>query len=75
VTAARDGKQSLKEAIQAYEEDMRARTLKEIPISVMQAKMVHRWEDLMNAPMIKMGMNKLKEENAQRASAGTTASS
>lgn len=75
LTAARDGKQSLKEAIQAYEEDMRARTLKEIPISVMQAKMVHRWEDLMNAPMIKMGMNKLKEENAQRASAGTNASS
>lgn len=67
LTFARDSKKSLDEAIQAYEEDMRRRTLKEIPISVMQAKMVHNWEDLMNAPMIKMGMNKFKEENAKRA--------
>ena len=67
LTAAKDGKKSVKQAIQAYEKDMRTRTLKEIPISVMQARMVHSWETLMNAPMIKMGMNKLKEEDAERA--------
>jgi 2-polyprenyl-6-methoxyphenol hydroxylase-like FAD-dependent oxidoreductase len=66
LTAARDGNKTLGDAVRAYEEDMRARTLKEIPISVMQARMVHSWEDLMNAPMIKMGMNKLREENQQR---------
>jgi 2-polyprenyl-6-methoxyphenol hydroxylase-like FAD-dependent oxidoreductase len=75
LTTARDGKKSLKDAIQAYEEDMRARTLKEIPISVMQARMVHSWDDLMNAPMIKMGMNKLKEQDAQKAAASARASS
>lgn len=66
LTAARGGNKTLGDAVRAYEEDMRARTLKEIPISVMQARMVHSWEDLMNAPMIRMGMNKLREENQQR---------
>ena len=75
LTATRDGKKSLNEAIRKYEEDMRARTLKEIPISVMQAKMVHSWDDLMNAPMIKMGMNKLKEEDKKRAAASAESSS
>lgn len=65
LTAADQGKKSIKEAITAYEEDMRSRVMKEIPISVMQAKMVHSWETLMNAPMIKMGMNKQKEAEAE----------
>jgi hypothetical protein len=28
--------------------------------------MVHSWETLMSAPMIKMGMNKLKQEEADK---------
>jgi 2-polyprenyl-6-methoxyphenol hydroxylase-like FAD-dependent oxidoreductase len=73
LTAAKDGKKSLEEAVKAYEEDMRTRALKEIPISVMQARMVHSWEDLMNAPMFKIGMNKLKEDNAKQAAAAAEA--
>jgi 2-polyprenyl-6-methoxyphenol hydroxylase-like FAD-dependent oxidoreductase len=63
--AVSQGKKSLKEAVQAYEKDMKERTVKEIPISIAQAKMVHSWETLMNAPFIKMGMHKQAEADAQ----------
>jgi 2-polyprenyl-6-methoxyphenol hydroxylase-like FAD-dependent oxidoreductase len=62
--AANQGKKSLMEAVQAYEKDMKERTIKEIPISIAQARMVHSWETLMNAPFIKMGMNKQAEADA-----------
>ena len=63
--AVKHGKKTLKEAVQAYEEDMKERTLKEIPISVAQARMVHSWETLMNAPFIKLGMHKQAEADAR----------
>ena len=64
LVSADKGEKSLEDAVKAYEEDMRKRALAEIPISIQQAQMAHNWETLMNAPMIKMGMNKLKEEKS-----------
>jgi hypothetical protein len=66
LAAAGRGEKSVGEAVKAYEEDMRRRVLVEIPISIAQARMVHSWETLMSAPMIKMGMNKLKQEEADK---------
>ena len=63
LAAAKNGSKSPKEAMRAYEEEMRTRALKEMPVSIAQAKMVHSWETLMNSPMIKWGMNKQKEED------------
>jgi 2-polyprenyl-6-methoxyphenol hydroxylase-like FAD-dependent oxidoreductase len=62
--AVKQGKKSLKEAVEAYEEDMRERTVKEIPISIAQARMVYSWETLMSAPFIKLGMHKQAEAEA-----------
>ncbi len=67
LTAVKKGEKGLRGAVKTYQEDMKKRALAEIPISVMQARMVHSWETLMSAPMIKMGMNKLKEEEAAEA--------
>ena len=64
LAAVKQGKKSLKEAVEAYEEDMRERTVKEIPISIAQARMVHSWETLMSAPFIKLGMHKQAEAEA-----------
>lgn len=66
--AVQKGEQSLKEAIVAYEEEMKKRTIEEIPLSIAQARMAHQFENLMNAPFIKHGMNKRTEE----AGEGTT---
>jgi flavin-dependent dehydrogenase len=44
--AVDQGKKSLKEAVQAYEKDTKEQTVKQIPLSIAQAKMVHSWGDL-----------------------------
>lgn len=62
--AVNKGSRTLKAAVQAYEEDMKKRAKEEIPISVAQARMVHNWETLMNAPFIKMGMHKQAQAEA-----------
>jgi 2-polyprenyl-6-methoxyphenol hydroxylase-like FAD-dependent oxidoreductase len=56
--AVDQGKKSLKEAVQAYEKDLKERTVTQIPLSMAQAKMVHSAETLVNAPFIKMGMHR-----------------
>ena len=60
--AVKSGEKSLSGAVGAYEKDMKERTLVEIPISVAQARMVHNFDTLLNAPFFKHGMNKYKEE-------------
>ncbi|KIW24233.1 uncharacterized protein PV07_09961 [Cladophialophora immunda] len=59
---AQKGAKTLEQAVRAYEEEMKTRSLKEIEISLMQSRMVHNWETLMGAPMIKAGMNAYREE-------------
>lgn len=56
------GEKSLKDGITAYEREMKARTLVEIPISIAQATMVHNFDTLMDAPFFKHGMNKYRED-------------
>ena len=55
---------TLLEAVQAYEENMKERAKEELSISVRQARMVHNFDTLMNAPFIKLGMHKQKEAEA-----------
>ena len=64
LTTASNGEKSLEQAIVEYEKDMKARTVREVDISVMQARMVHNWDQLMQAPMFKNGMHKYREEMA-----------
>lgn len=59
--AITDGQKSLCDAVADYEKEMKERTLLEIPISVMQARMVHDWDALMDAPFFKHGMHKYRE--------------
>lgn len=53
---------TLDQAIRAYEDEMKPRTLKETEVSLMQGRMAHDWESLLNAPMFKAGMNKYLDE-------------
>ena len=64
--AVKDRKKTFAEAVVAYEKDMKERTLQEIPISIMQAQMVHSYDTLMQAPFFKMGMNKYREDMAAK---------
>ena len=60
--AVKNGEKSLRDAIAAYEKDMKERTLLEIPVSIAQAQMVHNFDTLMSAPFFKHGMNKYRED-------------
>ena len=60
--AVSNGEKSLRDAIAAYEKDMKERTLVEIPITIAQAQMVHSYDTLMSAPFFKHGMNKYRED-------------
>lgn len=69
----KEGKKTLEQAVRAYEEEMKTRGLKEIEVSLMQSRMVHNWETLISAPMIKAGMHAYREEvkgNVETASGG-----
>lgn len=55
------GDKTLADAMRAYEDEMRARALEEIPISLKQAQMVHNFDTLMQSPMVKLGLHKAKE--------------
>ncbi|OAL36801.1 hypothetical protein AYO20_03856 [Fonsecaea nubica] len=59
----RAGNKTLGEAIADYEKEMKERALLEMKISILQAETVHNWDRLMEAPFIKHGMNKYKEEH------------
>lgn len=59
-----DGK-DLSEAVAGYEAEMKERTLTELKVSILQAETVHNWERLMEAPFVKIGMNKFKEQEAK----------
>jgi 2-polyprenyl-6-methoxyphenol hydroxylase-like FAD-dependent oxidoreductase len=61
-----DGSKTQADAIQAYEKEMRARVLQEIPISVMQAQMVHSFDTLLQAPFFTHGMHKYREKREKR---------
>lgn len=62
IAAAHRGEKTLSAGVQAYEKSMKARTLEEIPISIMQAQMVHNFDTLMEAPFFKHGMNKYRKD-------------
>lgn len=66
LSAVGSGEKSLNEAVAMYEKDMKERTLQEIPISIMQAQMVHSYDTLMQAPFFQMGMNKYREDMAAK---------
>ena len=60
IVAWKDGKKSLRAANSSYEKEMRERALTEMEISIKQTETVHNWDRLMEAPFIKLGMNKAK---------------
>lgn len=62
----RHGAKPLQEAVATYENAMKKRTLQEIPISIMQAQMVHSYDTLTSAPFFKMGMHKDQEDIAAK---------
>ncbi|OAL30124.1 hypothetical protein AYO20_08927 [Fonsecaea nubica] len=73
LSEVRKGNKTLEHAVRAYEEEMKARSLKEIEVSLMQTRMVHNWDTLMSAPMFKAGMNAYRDEvkgNLETASGG-----
>jgi 2-polyprenyl-6-methoxyphenol hydroxylase-like FAD-dependent oxidoreductase len=54
--------QTLSQAVRAYEEEMKARNLKEMEVSLLQSRTAHDWETLLQMPMFKAGMNAYREE-------------
>ena len=66
LVAVKIGKKVLADAVDAYEKEMRERSLAEIPISVRTAQLNHNWERLMETPSVRMGMNRYKEDRASK---------
>ena len=62
ITSVLDGKQSLNDAINAYDEEVLARGKKEIDVSFQQAVAFHRWDMIMESPLAKKGQYKLNDE-------------
>ena len=58
----KEGESTLEQAVRAYEAEMKERTLKEIEVSMMQARTAHDWETMLNMPMMKAGMDAYREE-------------
>ncbi len=56
----------LSDAIADYEKEMKERALTEMKVSILQAETVHNWDRLMEAPFIKHGMNKYREEQEEK---------
>ena len=66
LVAVKNGEKSLAEAVDAYEREMKERSLREIPILVRTAQLGHDWGSLMDTPAMKMGMNRYKEDRASK---------
>ncbi|KIW95835.1 uncharacterized protein Z519_02899 [Cladophialophora bantiana CBS 173.52] len=66
LSAVPAGSKTLSEAVSEYEKEMKERALLEMKVSVLQAETVHNWARLMEAPFIKHGMNKYKEEKQEQ---------
>jgi 2-polyprenyl-6-methoxyphenol hydroxylase-like FAD-dependent oxidoreductase len=67
LSAVKNGEKTLADAVEAYEKEMKERSLQEIPISVRTALLGHDWKQLMETPAIKMGMNRYKETLASKS--------
>jgi 2-polyprenyl-6-methoxyphenol hydroxylase-like FAD-dependent oxidoreductase len=67
LVAVKDGKKTLADAVEAYEKEMKERSLVEIPISVRTARLGHDWRQLMETPAIKMGMNRYKADRTSKS--------
>lgn len=62
ITSFLDGKQSLSDAINAYDAEVLARGKKEVDISFKQAIAFHHWDMIMESAMAKHGQYKLSDE-------------
>ena len=60
------GQQSLESAVRNYEDEMKPRASKEVFISVMAGQMSHRFDQLMQSPMVQNGLEQYKEELAAK---------
>ena len=60
VQAVRDGKMSLAQAMQEYEDEMVKRAGEEVAISKMNTEMMHDWPRLMQSPFMQRGGDKNK---------------
>jgi hypothetical protein len=58
IKSIQDQKMSLAEAIAAYDTEMIARGGEEVRVSRINTDMVRDWENLMESPMMKMGIEK-----------------
>ena len=66
LSAVAKGEKSLAVAVETYEKEMKERALQEIPISIKQARMVHSYDTLLEAPFFKLGMHKYREDLAAK---------
>jgi 2-polyprenyl-6-methoxyphenol hydroxylase-like FAD-dependent oxidoreductase len=57
---------SLKEAIDAYDQEVLERGSLEMKVSLKQTMFIHNWETLMQSPMVKMGMHQAKKEGEEK---------
>ena len=62
LVGVRKGEKGLREAVGAYEEEMKKRSCQEAEYSLMQGRIIHDFDNLMQAPMIKQGMHRYREE-------------
>ena len=67
LVAVKDGEKTLADAVEAYEKEMKERSLVEIPISVRTARLGHDWRQLMETPAVKMGMNRYKADRISKS--------
>ena len=56
------GAQTLRDAVQAYDDEVLARGQLEMRISLQQSLGIHNWETLMQSPMVKIGMKQAEAE-------------
>jgi 2-polyprenyl-6-methoxyphenol hydroxylase-like FAD-dependent oxidoreductase len=53
------GGRSLREEVDAYDEEMLERGKKEMEVSLKQTLFIHNWETVMQSPMVKIGMRQV----------------
>ena len=61
LVVVKKGEKEWKDAIKAYEEEMKPRSIQEIEISAMQGKMSHDWKSMMGSPLMQQGMERYKQ--------------
>lgn len=65
LVAVKEGRKGVGEALRAYEKEMKVRALREIPLSYATMDFGHRFDQLIQMPMFRIGIEKYREERGE----------